>query len=123
SDPRFTLSFRKRYGRTTGTLAFAGGRETQPDPDVGQRTRAWNALTNLSLRYPVNDRYYFTNTLGASSRIYDGSNIFSNLWTYSEAIAINYVYSSKLDLSGGYSVTLSETSRNTTAWDQSLTVG
>jgi len=123
SDPRFSLSFRKRYGRTTGSLGFSGGRESQPDPDAGKRTRAWNTSTNLNLRYPVNDRYYFTNSFGANTRIYDQSNEFSNLWTYSDSIAINYVYSSKLDLNGGYTVTLSETSRNTTAWDQSVTVG
>lgn len=123
SDPKFALSFRKRYGRTTGTLGLTAGRESQPDPDAGQRTRSWSTGGNLSLRYPVNDRYYFTNSFGANTRIYDDSNVFSNLWTYSEGIALNYVYSSKLDLNGGYTVSLSETSRNTTAWDQSLTVG
>ncbi len=123
SDPKFAVSFRKRYGRTTGILGFTGGRESQPDPDAGQRTRSWSTNSNLNLRYPVNDRYYLTNTFAASTRIYDNSNAFSNLWNYSEAFAVNYVYSSKLDLNGGYTVALSETSRNTTAWDQSLTVG
>jgi len=123
SDPKFSLSFRKRYGRTTGSLGLTAGRESQPDPDAGQRTRSWATSTNLNLRYPVNDRYYFTNTFGANTRVYDNSNAFSNLWTYTDSIAINYVYTSKLDLNGGYTVTLSETSRNTTAWDQSVTVG
>ncbi len=123
SDPKFALSFRKRYGRTTGTLGLTAGRESQPDPDAGQRTRTWNTGGNLSLRYPINDRYYLTNSFGANTRLYDNTNQFSDLWTYSDSFAVNYVYSSKLDLNGGYTVTLSETSRNTTSWDQSLTVG
>lgn len=123
SDPRFSLAFRKRYGRTTGSLSFLGGRESQPDPDAGQRTRSWNNSGVLDLRYPVNDRYYFTNAFRVATRLYDNTNDFSDLWTYSDSFAVNYVYSSKLDLNGGYTIALSETSKNTTAYDQSLTVG
>ena len=123
SDPKFSLAFRKRYGRTTGSLNFTGGRESQPDPDAGQRTRSWNNSANLDVRYPVNDRYYFTNSFRASTKLYDRSNLFSDLWTYSDSIAVNYVYTSKLDLNAGYMIAISETSKNTTAYDQSLTFG
>jgi hypothetical protein len=123
TDPSLSLSLRKRYGRTTGSLALSLSRDSQPDPDAGQRTRALNYSGNLDLRYPVNDRYYITNAVRTGSKFYTNQLAFSDLQTYSDAIAINYIYTSKLDLNGGYTITVSDTSKNTKAYDQSFTVG
>lgn len=124
ADPSLAISFRKRYGRTTGTLTATSRRESQPDPDVGTRTQSWAHSGTLDVRYPVNDRYYFTNILRASSRRYaDDANAFTNLQTYTDTIAINYVYTSKLDLNGGYTIGYSDTSGNTRAYDQAVTIG
>lgn len=123
TDPALSVSFRKRYGRTTGALLLSTRRESQPDPDAGQRTRAWNHGGGLDLRYPVNDRYYFTNNLRANSRLYSNKAAFSDLNTLSESISLNYVYTSKLDLNSGYAITFSDTSKNTRAFDHSFTVG
>lgn len=122
-DPSIAISLRKRYGRTTGVLSVNSRRESQPDPDVGQRTRSWSHTGTIDLRYPVNDRYYLTNVLRASSRRYLDSSAFTNLYTYSDTVAINYVYTSKLDLNAGYTIGYSDTSGNTNAWDQAVTVG
>lgn len=123
ADPSVMVSFRKRYGRTTGSLSLTGRRESQPDPDAGQRTHDAYYSTNLDVRYPVNDRYYFTNAVGYSGKGYLNQPAFSDLFTLTDSFAINYVYDSKLDLNGGYTISLSDTSKNTHAADQSLTIG
>jgi hypothetical protein len=122
-DPSLALTLRKRYGRTTGSLLFSSRRESQPDPDAGARTRSWNHLSTLDLRYPINDRYYLTNTLRGSIRDYSGRSGFSDLDTFTESASINYKYTSKLDLNAGYVLTVSDTSRDTRAYDHSLLVG
>ncbi|MCR6657217.1 MAG: outer membrane beta-barrel protein [Opitutus sp.] len=122
-DPSFAVAFRKRYGRTTGALTLHARHESQPDPDAGQRTESWFLNSNLDLRYPINDRFYLSNSLGYGERLYSNKQEFSDLATFSEGFYANFVYSSKLDLNSGYSLRISETSRNTTAYDHSLTIG
>jgi hypothetical protein len=122
-DPSVSLAFRKRYGRTTGSLSLAAHRESQPDLDAGERTHDTAYHSALDLRYPVNDRYYFTNYLGYSWKAYVNQPAFSDLTTLNDAIALNYVYNSKLDLNAGYSLSVSSTSKATTAYDHSLTLG
>jgi hypothetical protein len=122
-DPRFGLSLRKRRGRTTGALDLQARRESQPDPDVGQRTEDWNYSTDLDLRYPVNDRYYFTNHAGYAGTFYTDKTAFSDLRAFSEGINLNYLYTSKLALNAGSSILFSDTSRDSTATDYSFTVG
>lgn len=123
TDPSFSLAFRKRYGRTTGTLAFAAAHVSQPDPDAGQRTKSWSISSALDLRYPVNDRYYFSNSFRTGFRFYSDRGRFSDLNSYTDAIGLNYVYTSKLDLSANYAITVSDTSKGTKAYDQSLMLG
>lgn len=122
-DPSLGVTFRKRYGRTTGAWQVSSRRESQPDPDAGARTRSWNHLSTLDLRYPINDRYYITDTLRGSVRDYSSSSGFSDLNTFTEAAYINYKYSSKLDLNAGYLLTVSDTSEDTRAYDHSFLIG
>lgn len=123
ADPSIVISLRKRHGRTTGSLSLTGKRESQPDPDVGERTQSWNYRGTLDLRYPVNDRYYLTNNFRLSSRSYIDSSAFVNLLTYSDAIAVNYIYTSKLDLNAAYSIGISDTATHTKAYDHAVTIG
>lgn len=123
TDPTLAVSFRKRYGRTTGALRLQTRRDSQPDPDAGQRTRAWNHALGLDIRYPVNDRYFFTNGFNVSSRLYTNSAVFSDLTSFSDSVALNYALSSKLDLNSAYTFGYSQTSRNTNAFDHSVTFG
>lgn len=123
TDPSIAISLRKRHGRTTGSLNLNAARESQPDPDVGERTRSWNYTAALDLRYPVNDRYYLSNNLKYSARSYLAGNKYADLRHYTDSIALNYVYTSKLDLNVAYSLGISDTSRDTKAYDHSLTIG
>ena len=123
ADPTFSLAFRKRYGRTTGTLALSTRRESQPDPDAGQRTHDAFYSSNLDVRYPVNDRYYLTNAVGYSWKAYLNQPAFSNLAMLNDSMAVNYVFDSKLDLNAGYAFNLSNTSKDSRAFDQSLLFG
>lgn len=123
TDPALSISFRKRYGRTTGSLSINARHDSSPDPDAGERTKSWNYGTSLSARYPVNDRYYLTNDFGFSGKYYTNKSLFSDLDTYSDSIFVNYIYSSKLDLNGGYSIRVSNTSRHTNALDHNFSIG
>lgn len=123
ADPTLTVSFRKRYGRTTGALRLQTRRESQPDPDAGARTRAWNHNLGLDVRYPVNDRYFFTNGFNVASRLYSNSATFSDLTTITDSVALNYAFTSKLDLNAAYTFGYSQTSKNTNAFDHRLTLG
>ncbi len=123
TDPSFSLTLRKRYGRTTGSFNLAAHHDSQPDPDALQRTKAWNFSTSLDARYPVNDRYYLTNTFRTGFRFYTDKVSFSDMNSYSDSVAVNYILDSKLDLNAGYSLNISDTSHHTNAYDQSLTIG
>lgn len=123
TDPSVSISLRKRYGRTTGSLSLSGRRASEPDPDAGERTRALAYNGALDLRYPVNDRYYITNGVRTTSKYYLNQAAFSDLQTYSDALAINYIYTSKLDLTGAYTFTVSDTSKSTKAYDHGLSIG
>jgi hypothetical protein len=123
TDPSLSLSFRKRYGRTTGSMSFSGRHDSQPDPDAGQRTKSWNYGSSIDIRYPVNDRYYLTNGFSYNGKFYADKVQFSDLGSYGDSIFVNYIYTSKLDLNGGYSIRVSNTSRDTKAYDHSLTLG
>lgn len=122
-DPSLSLAFRKRYGRTTGALTLTAHRDSQPDFDANTRTQAWAYGTNLDLHYPVNDRYYITDNIGYNGKFYADSLTFSDLNTWSEGVFINYIYTSKLDLNGGYTIRVSDTSKSTKAYDNSFTIG
>lgn len=123
TDPSLSLSFRKRYGRTTGSLALSARHDSSPDPDAGERTKSWNYGTMLDVRYPVNDRYYLTNSIAFNGKYYTNKGLFSNLDSYSDSIFVNYIYSSKLDLNGGYTIRISDTSRHTNAYDHNFSIG
>lgn len=129
TDPSLSISFRKRYGRTTGALALSARHDSSPDPDAGERTKSWNYTTSVDVRYPVNDRYYLTNALAFNGKYYTNKSLFSSLDSYSDSIFVNYIYSSKLDLNAGYSIRISDTSggnnssHNTNAYDHNFSVG
>jgi len=122
ADPSYSLTFTKGTGRTTGSLSFSAQKTDVPDPDANNRAIAWDYGVNLNLRYPVNDRYYFTNALGYSNILYTNKALFTNLGSITDGLDINYIYDPKLDFSGGYQFGYSQTD-NTTNFDQSFTVG
>ncbi len=122
ADPGYTVTFTKGTGRTTGALAFSAQKTDQPDPDSNSRAIAWNYSSSLNLRYPVNERYYFTNTTSYGDTLYLNKVLYANLGSISDGLNLNYVYDSKLDFSGGYNFGFSHTT-TTSNYDHSLTVG
>jgi hypothetical protein len=121
-DPDLTLTFTKGVGRTTGSWALEAQRESAPDPTVNDRPIAWDYSSAFNLRYPVNDRYYLTSATTVNGSLYDNRALFSDLSTYGEDLGINYIFDSKLDLSGSYRVRTSSTS-GITEFDQSVLAG
>lgn len=118
-NPNFSLELNKTTGRTTGTLTVNAYRETRSDAAVNLRTTTWNLPIDLNLRYPVNDHLYVTSTTGYLKRSYDDSSGLVDYTDYTQAFDAFYVYTSKLDLLGGYRLRHATTSiggRSTDHW-------
>ncbi len=123
TNPRFTLSLSKGQGRLTGSADVSVQRESVSDSAANIRTTSWNYGSTLSIRYPVNDRYYFTSTTDFSLRDYLDNRALFNLTSYAEAIDAYYVYTSKLDFLGGYRIRRGLAEGGSHTLDQSLTTG
>jgi hypothetical protein len=121
-DPDFSLVLTKGVGRTTGSLNLEAQRESSPDPLTNSRPISWDYTSALDLRYPVNDRYYFTSASGVALTDYQNQLLYSDLDSYSENLGINYIYNSKLDLTGSYAFRLDDTP-GITAYDHSFNLG
>lgn len=123
-NPSFALELTKTTGRTTGAITINAFRETRSDGAVNLRTSSWNFPMGLSLKYPVNDHLYVTSTTGYLRRTYSNTNsVLVNYSDYSEAIDLFYVYTSKLDLIGGYRLRAATTSANENTVDHWFNIG
>lgn len=122
-NPNFNVEFNKTTGRTTGALTINAFRESRSDSAVNLRTNSWNFPVGLSLKYPVNDKYYFTSQTSYLQRRYVDSTVLANYTDYSQGIDVFYVYTSKLDLVGGYRIRVSQTSIGDDTVDHWFNVG
>ena len=109
-NPSFFLELYKTTGRTTGALTVNAFRESRADSAVNVRTSSWNYPLGLSLKYPVNDKLYVTSGTTYLQRSYVDNAALANLTDYAESLDLFYVYTSKLDLVGGYRIRVSKTS-------------
>ena len=109
-NPSFFLELNKTTGRTTGALTVNAFRESRADSAVNVRTSSWNYPLGLSLKYPVNDKLYVTSGTTYLQRSYVDNAALANLTDYAESLDLFYVYTSKLDLVGGYRIRVSKTS-------------
>ena len=123
ANPSFTMELSKNQGRLTGTISLSAQRESNSDTDTNLFTKSWNYATDINLRYPINDRYYFTSLSDFSLADYVQNSSLYNLLSYSEAIDVFYVYTSKLDLMGGYRIRLGEAEGGSHTQDNALTFG
>jgi hypothetical protein len=123
-NPSFLLEFNKTTGRTTGALTVNAYRSAKADSAVNLRTTSWNFPVGLSIKYPVNDKLYLTSQTNYLSRRFANASAtgLSNYLDYSEGIDAFYVYTSKLDLLGGYRIRISETDRGRTT-DHNFSLG
>ena len=123
ANPSAYVEFNKTTGRTTGALTISAFRETRSDSAVNVRTSSWNFPLGLSLKYPVNDKLYVTSDTSYLQRRYSDNTALANLTDYSESIDLFYVYTSKLDLIGGYRIRVSRTSFGNDTTDHWFNVG
>lgn len=101
-NPSFALELNKTTGRTTGSVTMNAYRETRSDSAVNLRTSSWNFPLQLALKYPVNDKFYVTSSSGYLKRSYSDTSGLVDYTDYSQGLDLFYVYTSKLDLIGGY---------------------
>jgi hypothetical protein len=104
SNPGVNMQLTKDDGRLTGSLAVSAQRESKSDDAANYRATSWHYAASLDLKYPINDRYYLTSTTDIAIRDYTPNTPLYNLSSYGEGIDLYYVYSSKLDLLGGYRI-------------------
>ena len=122
TNPGLTLELTKNDGRLTGSLAAGAQRQSESDDAANIRANSWHYTANMGLRYPVNDRYYFTSTSGVTIRDYTPNTPLYNLSSYSEGVDLYYVYTSKLDLLGGYRIRYGDALGGSHTWDEAYTV-
>ncbi|SDS52512.1 outer membrane beta-barrel protein [Opitutus sp. GAS368] len=122
-NPNLHVEFNKTTGRTTGAFTISAFRESRSDSAVNLRTNSWNFPLGLNLKYPVNDRYYFTSETTYLRRQYVQTTALANLTDYSQALDVFYVYTSRLDLVGGYRIRVSKTSLGSDSYDHWFNVG
>lgn len=122
-NPSFSIELDKPGGRTTGALTVSAYRETRSDSAVNLRTSTWNFPLGLNLKYPVNDHLYLTSSTGYLKRQYTGDSGLVDYADWSEAIDLFYVFTSKLDLIGGYRIRMATTSAGNRTADHWFNVG
>jgi hypothetical protein len=123
NNPACNLEFTKGSGRLTGSVGLSAQRESRSDAAVNVFASSWNYGSSLRFRYPINSRYYFTSASEFSLRDYVDNNALFNLASYSEAIDVFYVYTSKLDLLGGYRIRWGDAQGGSRTQDHALTLG
>ena len=122
-NPYFSIEFDKTNGRMTGSLSVNAYRESRSDSAVNLRTDAWNFPVALSLKYPINEKLYVTSQTSYLERRYRSSAVLANYTDYTEGLDFYYVYTSKLDLVGGYRIRLSQTSLGGDTYDHWFNIG
>jgi len=123
TNPAASLSLTKSKGRLTGLASVSVKRESRSDDAVNMRLQSWNYGSSLTLRYPVNDRYYFTSGTDFSFRDYTQKTSLFNLSSIAEAIDLYYVYTSKLDFMAGYRIRSGDADGGSHTLDHSVSLG
>ncbi len=122
-NPSFLLELNKTTGRTTGSISLSAYRETRSDSAVNLRTSSWNIPVELNLKYPINDNLYVTSGTTSLQRRYRDTAVLSNYTDYAEALDVFYVYTSKLDLIGGYRLRVSQSAKGADSTDHWFNIG
>jgi hypothetical protein len=122
-NPNFYIEFAKTTGRTTGSLTINAYRESRSDSAVNILTHSWNIPVGLSIKYPLNDKFYVTSSTSYLERRYIANAALANYRDYTESADVFYVYTSKLDLDGGYRIRLSKTSIGRDTYDHWFNFG
>ena len=122
ADPELKLGFSKGQGKTTGALEFTYRRISQADDAANQRTRLGEFDTNLTVQYPLNERFSLTSTTEVQKHGYKDIAFYDND-TFSEALDAFMVYTSKLDVFAGYRYRFTNAEGQPDSIDHAFTVG
>jgi hypothetical protein len=122
-NPNFFVEFNKTTGRTTGALTISAYKESRSDSSVNIRTSSWNLPIGLNLKYPVNDRYYLTSQTSYLGRKYVENDALANYADVTQSVDVFYIYTSRLDLLGGYRIRFAQTSHGDETTDHWINVG
>lgn len=122
-NPNFFLELNKTVGRTTGALTVNAFRASRSDAAANVRTQTWNFPLGLSLKYPINDHLYLTSQTSYFRRSFTGDVGLTNLTDYTQALDFFYVFTSKLDLVGGYRIRRSLNSGTGNTTDHNFSLG
>jgi outer membrane receptor protein involved in Fe transport len=122
-NPSFYIEFDKTTGRTTGSFTINAYRESRSDSVANVRTNSWNFPLGLNIKYPINDKFYFTSDTNYLQRNYVDNTALTNLTDYSEGVDLFYVYTSKLDLLAGYRIRISRTTFGNDTTDHWFNIG
>lgn len=123
SNPSFSLALTKDQGRLTGSADLSVRRESRSDAAANVRATSWNYGSTLTVRYPINERYYFTSATGYNLQDYVDNPALFNLSSYSEAVDVYYAYTSKLDFLGGYRIRRGDAQGGTHTLDHAFSLG
>lgn len=122
-NPSLHVEFNKTIGRTTGAFTINAFRVSKADPSVNVRTTSWNFPVGLNVKYPVSDRFYATSSTSYLSRRYTSGTALVNYLDYTEGLDGFYVFTSKLDLLGGYRIRVGNTTADGKTIDHAFTIG
>lgn len=122
-NPNFFLELNKTVGRTTGALTVNAFRSSRSDAAANLRTQTWNFPLGLNLKYPINDKLYLTSQTSYFQRSFTGDVGLTNLTDYTQALDLFYVFTSKLDLVGGYRIRRSLNSGTGNTTDHNFSLG
>ena len=122
ADPELKLGFSKARGKTTGALEFTYHLSSQADDAANQRTRLAEFGTNLTVQYPLNQRFSLTSTTEVQKHGYKDIAFYDND-TFSESLDAFMAYTSKLDIFAGYRYRFTNAQGQPDTVDHAFTVG
>lgn len=122
-NPTMSVSFKKDTGRTTGSLALRAQRESRADTAANLRNDSWNYSAQLSLRYPVIERYSLSGDFTAARRDFAQNEILVDLDTLAANVDLFYMLSSDRDLFAGYRWRREQTTADLLNIDHAFTIG
>ena len=122
-NPSLSLELTKQTGRTTGAFSVNATRESRADSAVNVRSDSWNYGSALSIKYPIVSTYTAAAQFGWASREYIDNSAFFDLATYNASFDLYHILTTDREMLAGYRYRLSETTRDTSTSDHSVTVG
>jgi hypothetical protein len=123
SNPRFEFELTKNSGRTTGSARISAQKENRADSAINLRTESWNYAGDLTVKYPVIERYSLSGKLGYDHQDFEDNTALVDIRTYSAGADLFYALNSERDLTAGYRYRTTDTTADTTDRDHAFNVG